>query len=125
LLVLASPDEPAPSLRPHYTGFTATTGRSASARRDGTQHLTVSAAWCAPSRALTGRSINARLPVFPHVSRRPGSRHLHAGHRLASNTGIPPSLSRGGHYRPDSDAVFYSRRFSGGSLAFAFPVPAW
>jgi hypothetical protein len=24
------------------------------------------------------------LPVFPHASRRPGSRHLHAGHRLAS-----------------------------------------
>jgi hypothetical protein len=31
---------------------------------------------------------------------------------------------RDGHYRPGSDAVFYSRRFSGGSLAFAFPVPA-
>jgi hypothetical protein len=62
--------------------------------------------------------------VFPHMSRRPGSRHLHAGHRLASNTGIPPGSSRDGHYRPGSDAVFYSRRFSGGSLAFAFPVPA-
>jgi hypothetical protein len=43
-----------------------------------------------------GRSIDAHLPVFPHASRRcrqklnsdavdsrPGSRHLHAGHRLA------------------------------------------
>src|SRR5215470_10645922 len=36
-------DEPAPSLRPHYRDFTATTGRSASARRDGTQRLAVSA----------------------------------------------------------------------------------
>ena|SRR5438477_4810119 len=44
LLGFTSPDEPAPSLRPHYTGFPATTGRSAGARRDGTQHLTVSAA---------------------------------------------------------------------------------
>jgi hypothetical protein len=34
--------------------------------------------------AICGRSISARLPVFPHASRRPGSRHLHAGHRLAS-----------------------------------------
>ena len=31
-----------------------------------------------------GRGIGTRLPVFPHASRRPGSRHLHAGHRLAS-----------------------------------------
>jgi len=59
----------------------------------------------------------------PHPSRRPGSRHLHAGHRLASNTGIPPGSSQGGHYRPGPDAVFCSRRSSGGSLAFAFPVP--
>src|SRR6516164_376766 len=86
LLGIASPDEPAPSLRPHYTGIGTTTGRSASARRDGTQHLAVSAAWCAPSRVPhpRGRSISARLPVFPHASRRPDSRHLHAGHRLAS-----------------------------------------
>jgi hypothetical protein len=40
------------------------------------------------SRILAGRSIDARLPVFPHASRRPGSRHLHAGHRLASNAGF-------------------------------------
>src|SRR5580658_2003966 len=43
-------DEPAPSLRPHYRNLAATTGRSAGARRDGTQHLAAAAAWCAPSR---------------------------------------------------------------------------
>src|SRR5215469_5161928 len=45
------PDEPAPSLRPHYRDLSATTGRSAGARRDGTQRLTVPAAWRAPSRS--------------------------------------------------------------------------
>ena len=50
LLAITHPDEPAPSLRPHYRGLAATTGRSAGTRRDGTQHLAVSAAWCAPSR---------------------------------------------------------------------------
>jgi hypothetical protein len=44
LLAQTSPDEPAPSLRPHYRNLAATTGRSAGARRDGTQHLAVSAA---------------------------------------------------------------------------------
>src|ERR1017187_1369265 len=39
LLMRTNPDEPAPSLRPHYRGFTATTGRSASRYRDGTQRL--------------------------------------------------------------------------------------
>src|ERR1700733_7106086 len=45
-----NPDEPAPSLRPHYRSLAATTGRSAGRCRDGTQHLAVSAAWRAPSR---------------------------------------------------------------------------
>src|SRR5580700_4954101 len=42
LLAQTGPDEPAPSLRPHYTGLSATTGRSAGAHRDGTQHLAAS-----------------------------------------------------------------------------------
>ena len=45
-----SPDEPAPSLHPHYRGFTTTTSRSASRRRIGTRRLTVSAARRTPSR---------------------------------------------------------------------------
>ena len=31
-----------------------------------------------------GSSVSTHLPHVPHASRRPGSRHLHAGHRLAS-----------------------------------------
>jgi hypothetical protein len=48
------PDEPAPSLRPHYTGISATTGRSAGAHRDGTQHLAASGGLV---RSLSPRSI--------------------------------------------------------------------
>ena len=43
-------NDPAPSLHPHYRSFTTTTSRSASAPRDGTQPLTVSAA---PGRSLS------------------------------------------------------------------------
>jgi len=39
--------------------------------------------------------------------------------------GYPPGSSRDRHWGPGSDAVSLSRRFSGGSLAFAFLVPAW
>ena len=43
-------DDPAPSLRPHYRSLSATTSRSASTPRDGTQSRTVSAAREPPSR---------------------------------------------------------------------------
>src|SRR6185295_8700089 len=43
-------DEPAPSLHPHYKGFSTTTSWSASAPRIGTRRLTVSAARRTPSR---------------------------------------------------------------------------
>src|SRR5215472_18029907 len=64
-----------------------------------------------------GRSISTRLPVFPHPSRRPGSRHLHAGHRLASNTGIRQAHPGTGIETPvlmpfhslDASAVVHSR----------------
>jgi hypothetical protein len=64
-----------------------------------------------------GRSISARLPVFPHASRRPGSRHLHAGHRLASNTGFRQAYPGTGIIAPvpmpfhplDASAVVHSR----------------
>ena len=82
-------DEPTPSLRTHYKRFTTTTSRSASARRIGTQRLTVSAARRAPSRHPGpfqdfGSQCRRSLSHVPHRSRRPGSRRLHAGHRLAS-----------------------------------------
>ena len=74
---------------PDSRSFTATTGRSASERRVGTQCLRVSCRRHAPSRDLGGlrpRSPYRRsLSHVPCQSRRPGSRRLHAGHRLASN----------------------------------------
>ena len=62
-------DEPAPSLHPHYRDFITNTGRSASKRRIGTQHLTVSAAWRAPSYRpapfqARRRTIGTHFPKF-------------------------------------------------------------
>ena len=89
LLERTHPGEPVPSLHPHYRGFNTTTNRSASAGRNGTQCLTVSAARHAPSRTPNTTRVQYRLTPshVPHRSRRPGSRHLHAGHHLARNTG--------------------------------------
>ena len=66
-------------------GFTATTSRSASAPRDGTHSLTVSAARELPLAApRRGRQYRDAPSHVPCRSRRPGSRRLHAGHHLAS-----------------------------------------
>ena len=101
-----NPDEPAPSLRPHYRSFSTTTDRSASRCRDGTQRLAVSAAWRAPSRPGNTREQYRHLPSrVPCESRRPGSRRLHAGHRLASkrvSARLLPELLG----CPGSDATF-------------------
>ena len=70
------------------TRFSATTGRSASERRVGTQCLRFLPRH-APSRDLWG--LRPRWPYrrspshVPCKSRRPGSRRLHAGHHLASS----------------------------------------
>src|SRR5664279_5867328 len=62
-------DDPAPSLHPHYKGFTTTTSRSASAPRDGTHSLTGTARLRnslsppPPTQAGNG-SVGARLPTF-------------------------------------------------------------
>jgi hypothetical protein len=52
--------------------------------RVGTQLLTVFAAWSAPSRTRTGMQCRGMSSHVPHKSSRSGSRHLHAGHRLAN-----------------------------------------
>src|SRR6266511_6292454 len=58
-------DDPAPSLQFYYRTFITTTSRSAGAPRDGTQSLTVSAAWDTPSHHPNqGDSFGARLPTF-------------------------------------------------------------
>lgn len=75
---------PAPSLHPHYRGFSTTMSRSADMPRVVTQHLTVIAAWSAPSRTRTGMQCRGMSSHVPYKSSRSGSRHLHAGHRLAN-----------------------------------------
>src|SRR5438034_11534099 len=72
---------------PHYRGLSATTSRSASASRDSTQPLTASAPLGALPLARPhqqARQYRDTPSPVPHGSRRPGSRRLHAGHRLAS-----------------------------------------
>src|SRR6266571_8090155 len=86
-------DEPAPSLHPHYRSFPATTSRSASRRRDGTQRLrypplTRSLSPTRHATSATGGRYRHRASHVPCRSRRPGSRRLHAGHHLA-NTRAP------------------------------------
>jgi hypothetical protein len=58
----------------------------------------------------------------PCRSRRPGSRRLHAGHRLASRR-APARLIPGPFNRPGFDAICLLRHVVSGSLALAFPVP--
>src|SRR5208337_799390 len=78
-------DDPAPSLRPRYRGFSTTTGRSA-----GVPAATVLTSLRGtpgsgtPSRRTLMRQFPGTPSHVPHGSRRPGSRHLCAGHRLAS-----------------------------------------
>lgn len=76
--------DPAPSLHSHYRGFGTTTGRSADMPRDGTRFLTVVTAWNTPSRTRTGLQCRGMSSHVPYRSSRSGSRHLHAGHRLAN-----------------------------------------
>lgn len=77
-------DDPAPSLRLHYRDFITTTSRSAGESRTGTRSLAVSAA-SGHSLSLPMRQDYRDSPSHvPRESSRPGSRRLHAGHRLAS-----------------------------------------
>lgn len=65
-------DNPAPSLRPHYRDFLATTSRSAGVPRDGTQRLTVSTAWRAPScAAAPSAPTRCRGDTFPGSMQKP------------------------------------------------------
>src|SRR5882757_3798860 len=118
-------NEPAPSLHPDYQSFIATTSRSASACRIGTQRLTVSAAQRAPSRQLASLRQSWAYQHSPsHVpcrSRRPDSRRLNAGHRLA-NRRDPARLIPAPFNRPGFDVSYLFRHFVSGSLSLAFPV---
>ena len=74
---------------PASSDFTATTGRSASERRDRYSMPPVSAVGRLPLATLEaydpGRQYRRSPSHVPCKSRRPGSRRLHAGHRLASH----------------------------------------
>src|SRR5260370_38171397 len=66
-----STDGPDPSLHPDYRGFLTTMGRSECQRRNGTQSLTVSAAWDAPSRTSPPRADTVSAPAFPRSACKP------------------------------------------------------
>ena len=74
--------------------FTATTGESASAPRNGTRLLTDSAAWSSPSRTTCSMSVSRR--AFTCSIREPGpdSCCLHAGHHLGSRRVAPQAHPR-------------------------------
>src|SRR5450755_2011011 len=77
------PDEPSPSLHPHYRGFITTTRRSASRRGDGTQP----SRFLPLRRSLLPRRTSARTlstPAFP--------RSLRAGYPLRSPSAIVRAL---------------------------------
>src|SRR5262249_10240751 len=85
------PDEPAPSLHPHYRSFITTTNRSAGATAtvlNASQFLLLGTLPLAPlPKFPSGAPCRLAPSHVPHRSRRPGSRPLHAGHRLARNPG--------------------------------------
>jgi hypothetical protein len=72
------------------TAFITTTSRSASVPGHGTQSLTASHrlrhSLSTPAHQQRNQYPDTPSPV-PYESSRPGSRHLHAGHRLASTSG--------------------------------------
>ncbi len=107
---------------PVYPG--APTSRSAGLPRDGTQRLAVPAACRAPCRhppILLGWQCRDRPSHVPRESRRPGSRRLHAGHRLA-NRRAPARLVLEQPHCPSFDAVSF--RFDT-SAAIRLRSPSW
>jgi hypothetical protein len=92
---------------PAGSTFSATTGRSAGARRIGTQCLRFPPRH-APSRDPDTRSRSPYRRSPSHVpckSRRPGSRRLYAGHHLARITGTRQARLEAPAESPDFDAT--------------------
>ena len=119
--------DPAPSLHPHSRSFTTTTSRSASASRDGTLmpgRKNVPTIRALPLTHLpAGRKYRDTPSPVPLGRRRPGSRHLHAGHHLANKRHTRqahPGVVLTPRFRCH---LIYFRHVHSGSLAFAFPVP--
>jgi len=108
----------APSLHPHYRGFTTTTSQSANPPRIGTQHLAVSAAWCSPSHHPSrGGGIRVGLPTFraaaadqARVAFMPDTTWPVSGHPPGSSREqpeAPVSMSCG--YHLDTSTAIHSR----------------
>src|SRR6266545_8411911 len=115
-----NPDDPPPSLQPHYRAFTTTTRRSAPLPRISTLPLTVSAAWGSPFRRPTSTQAGAITARGSHVSRQrlnraratfvPGNRQ---GSRQVSPWLLPGQQLDPGYdcrrYAYDTSAVVHSR----------------
>ena len=96
---------------PASSGFSATTGRSASERRNwySVPPVSASARSLSRPRGLRPRSPYRRSPSHvPCKSRRPGSRRLYAGHHLARNAGTRQAHPEGQTRTPGFDAISMS-----------------
>ena len=118
-------NDPAPSLRPHYRGFTATTSRSASASRDGTQPLAASAPLGALplARPHSGRAVSGH--AFSCSARKPQTGLASSTCRTppgqsADSRQAHPGVSKTPRFRCHLSGF---RHVSSDSLALAFPVP--
>jgi hypothetical protein len=96
--------------------------------RTGTQPLAVPAAWGSPWRRSEGPKDPVSRPPrrgdrFPRSAQepRPRSRHLHAGHHLASQQ-APARLIPGLQSIPGFDVSLFLRHVISGSLALAFVI---
>ena len=76
----------------------------------------------APALSAPGQQCRHPPSHVPCRSRRPDSRRLHAGHRLASKR-APARLIPGPFNRPGFDVICLFRHVVSGSLTLAFPVP--
>src|SRR6266545_7691384 len=105
-----NPDDPPPSLQPHYRAFTTTTRRSAPLPRISTLPLTVSAAWGSPFRRPTSTQAGAITARGSHVSRQRLNRARATfvpGNRQGSRQ-VSPWLLPGQQLDPGSDCRRYA-----------------
>jgi len=85
-LARPNPDDPPPSLQPHYRAFNATTRQSAPLRRIGTFGLAIDAA-CAFSLSIAGKVLTFRIKAWPGFA--PPTRRMPFGPFQASPELIP------------------------------------
>src|SRR5262249_33137997 len=106
------PDEPTPSLHPHYRGFDTTTSRSASRPR---QRYSTPHGFCRLTHSLSPGTqlpelIRAYLPKF-HVKAAAGTRDASTPDAAWPVTGHLPDSSRDHAYTPVQTSFYGFRRF--------------